>query len=74
MIALAMALQLVSAGLRVPVVYDHVPPDVIRVELYVWTGDRPAGREDVVYGSRRITVNGRPRGLYVAALFRTDGR
>ena len=74
MIALAMALQLVSAGLRVPVVYDHVPPDVIRVELYVWTGDRPAGREDVVYGSRRFTVNGRPRGLYVAALFRTDGR
>lgn len=74
MIALALALQLMSAGLRVPVVYEHVPPDVTRVELYAWTGDRPSHREEVVYGSRRFTMNGKPRGLYVAALFRTDGR
>lgn len=72
--AILIALQLAASEPRTTVVYEHVPPEVTRVELYAWTGERPGRRQEVSYGSRRFTVHGDPHRSYVVVLSRTDGR
>jgi hypothetical protein len=71
---IVIALQLAASAARTTIAYERVPPEVTRVELYAWTGERVGRREDVSYGSRRFIVHGDPRASYVVVFSRTDGR
>jgi hypothetical protein len=72
MIGVLLALQIVSGESPVTIVYDDLPKEVVRLELFEWNGDRPGPLKTAVSGSRRIAVRGRSRRQYVAALVRAD--
>ena len=72
MTAALLVLQIVTAAPSATVVYDDLPAEVMRLELFEWKGDRPGARQAVVSGSRRIPLQGHPRRQYVAAFIRRD--
>src|SRR5687767_8692470 len=67
MTVLLLALQIASGQSSATVVYDDLPAEVVRLELFEWTGTRPGARQAVVRGSRRFTLQGHSGRHYVAA-------
>ena len=67
-----LVLQIVTATPSATVVYDDVPADVVRLELFEWKGDRPGARHAVVSGSRRIALQAQSRRQYVTTFVRND--
>ena len=71
MIGALLILQIVI-GPETTVVYEDLPAEVVRLELFEWSGDRPGARQSVVPGARRIALRGRAQRQYVAVFLRQD--
>jgi hypothetical protein len=72
MIGALLALQIATAAPSPSVIYEDVPVQVVRLELFEWNGDGPGARQTVVPGARRIALHGHARRQYVALFLRQD--
>ena len=73
MIAFVLALALLGTVPETSVVYDDVPGEVQRVEIYEWQGSRAGLVSARARGTGAVRLRGTTGGLYVVMFARGDG-